>query len=352
MKRPSKWLRVKTIRIYKDAVPAGQKGFQTNYDGFVGEVAVGARVLIDDGETGMMVTGKGHGYLELKIGNSGKIKNRKSINAPDTSLTLPSITEKDRNYIKFAAENDLDFVAHSFVRSETRRAGRPGQSSTPTGRRPRSSPRSRTWKGSRTSTRSWMWAYGVMVARGDLGIEVPAEEVPVYQKMMIRKCIARGKPVITATQMLHTMIENPRPHPGRGQRRGQPPSSTVPTPSCSPAKPPTASIPWKRWASWPGSRSRLKRFKEKVRAHGAYATDNPIRDYLAQAAIQAIETHARGRPWSATASPAGPARIISTYRADVPLYVKAHDPRGRPPAGPELRRSILSICPCPRTPAS
>jgi len=199
-----------TIRIYKDAVPAGQKGFQTNYDGFVKEVAVGARVLIDDGETGMMVTGKGEGYLELKIGNSGKIKNRKSINAPDTSLTLPSITEKDRNYIKFAADNDLDFVAHSFVRNKQDvldvQAILDQYNS-----KAKIIAKIENMEGVKNIDEILDVAYGVMVARGDLGIEVPAEEVPVYQKMMIRKCIARGKPVITATQMLQTMISNPRP---------------------------------------------------------------------------------------------------------------------------------------------
>jgi pyruvate kinase len=313
-----------TIRIYKDAVPAGQKGFQTNYDGFVGEVAVGARVLIDDGETGMIVTGKAPGYLELKIGNSGKIKNRKSINAPDTSLTLPSITEKDRNYIKFAAENDLDFVAHSFVRSKQDvldvQAILDQYSS-----KAKIIAKIENMEGVKNIDEILDVAYGIMVARGDLGIEVPAEEVPVYQKMMIRKCIARGKPVITATQMLHTMIENPRPTRAEVSDVANAIFDGTDAVMLS-GETAYGKYPLEAVGVMARIAVQIEKVKEKVRAHGAYATDNPIRDYLAQAAIQAIET----LPVKAVVCDSltgRSARIISTYRADVPLYVKAHDPR-------------------------
>jgi pyruvate kinase len=313
-----------TIRIYKDAVPAGQKGFQTNYDGFVKEVAVGARVLIDDGETGMIVTGKGEGYLELKIGNSGKIKNRKSINAPDTSLTLPSITDKDRAYLKFAADNDLDFVAHSFVRHKQDVLDVQAILDAH-GSKAKIIAKIENIEGVKNIDEILDVAYGVMVARGDLGIEVPAEEVPVYQKMMIRKCIARGKPVITATQMLHTMIENPRPTRAEVSDVANAifdgTDAVMLSGETAYGKYPLEAV---------GVMSRIavqiEKVKEKVRAHGAYATDNPIRDYLAQAAIQAIETLPVKAVVCDTQSGRS-ARIISTYRADVPLYVKAHDTR-------------------------
>ncbi|MEI8095102.1 MAG: pyruvate kinase [Spirochaetales bacterium] len=313
-----------TIRIYKGAVPAGQKGFQTNYDGFVKEVAVGARVLIDDGETGMTVTGKGTDYLELKIGNSGKIKNRKSINAPDTQLTLPSITEKDRNYLKFAAENDLDFVAHSFVRSKQ------DVLDVQTildqyGSKAKIIAKIENMEGVKNIDEILDVAYGVMVARGDLGIEVPAEEVPVYQKMMIRKCIARGKPVITATQMLHTMIENPRPTRAEVSDVANAVFDGTDALMLS-GETAYGKYPLEAVGTMARIAMQIEKVKEKVRAHGAYATDNPIRDYLAQAAIQAIETLPIKAVVCDTQSGRS-ARIISTYRADVPLYVKAHDAR-------------------------
>lgn len=313
-----------TVRIYKDPVPAGVKGFQTNYDGFVKEVAVGARVLIDDGETGMIVTGKTDAYLELKIGNSGKIKNRKSINAPGTALTLASITEKDRAYLKFAAENDLDFVAHSFVRNKQDVLDVQAILDQH-GSKAKIIAKIENMEGVKNVDEILDAAYGIMVARGDLGIEVPAEEVPVYQKMMIRKCIARGKPVITATQMLHTMIENPRPTRAEVSDVANAifdgTDAIMLSGETAYGKYPLEAV---------GVMSRIavqiEKVKEKVRAHGAYTTDNPIRDYLAQAAIQAIETLPVKAVVCDTQSGRS-ARIISTYRADVPLYVKAHDAR-------------------------
>ena len=313
-----------TIRIYKDAVPAGQKGFQTNYDGFVSEVEVGSRVLIDDGETGMIVTGKGTGYLELKIGNAGKIKNRKSINAPDTSLTLPSITEKDRNYIKFAADNDLDFVAHSFVRNKQDVLDVQAILDQ-YGSKAKIIAKIENIEGVTNIDEILDAAYGVMVARGDLGIEVPAEEVPVYQKMMIRKCIARGKPVITATQMLHTMIENPRPTRAEVSDVANAIFDGTDAVMLS-GETAYGKYPLEAVGVMARIAVQIEKVKEKVREHGAYATDNPIRDYLAQAAIQAIQTLPVKAVVCDTLTGRS-ARIISTYRADVPLYVKAHDAR-------------------------
>jgi pyruvate kinase len=324
MEAPLEITEGETIRIYKDAVPAGQKGFQTNYDGFVKEVQVGARVLIDDGETGMIVTGKTDAYLELKVGNGGKIKNRKSVNAPDTKLTLPSITEKDRNYIKFAADNDLDFVAHSFVRHKQDVLDVQALLDQ-FGSKAKIIAKIENLEGVKNIDDILDVAYGVMVARGDLGIEVPAEEVPVYQKMMIRKCIARGKPVITATQMLHTMIENPRPTRAEVSDVANAifdgTDAVMLSGETAYGKYPLEAV---------GVMSRIalqiEKVKEKVRDNGAYATDNPLRDYLAQAAIQAIESLPVKAVVCDTLTGRS-ARIISTYRADVPLYVKAHDPR-------------------------
>lgn len=187
-----------------------QKGFSTNYDGFVKDIPVGADVLIDDGETAMIVVEKSADKLMVKILNSGVIKNKKSINTPGVHLELPSISEKDAEYIKFAAEHNVEFIAHSFVRN--------GQDVKDVqalldaaGSEAKIIAKIENREGVNNLEEILDECYGVMIARGDLGIEIPAQEVPAIQKMMIATCVRRAQPVITATQMLHTMIDNPRP---------------------------------------------------------------------------------------------------------------------------------------------
>ncbi|MBN2834577.1 MAG: pyruvate kinase [Candidatus Delongbacteria bacterium] len=187
-----------------------QKGFFTNYEGFVKDISVGADILIDDGETAMVVVDKKDDKLFVKILNSGVIKNKKSINTPGVHLDLPSISEKDAAYIEFAAKHNVEFIAHSFVRNAQDvkdvqalldKAGSNAKIIAKIENR----------EGVDNLEEILDECYGVMVARGDLGIEIPAQEVPAIQKKMIATCIRRAKPVITATQMLHTMIDNPRP---------------------------------------------------------------------------------------------------------------------------------------------
>ncbi|MGL1894129.1 MAG: pyruvate kinase [Spirochaetaceae bacterium] len=214
---------VRTFNIGKEGLPVeegeiiaigadlgDEKGFFTNYDGFVGDIPVGADVLIDDGETAMVVVEKTDKKLMVKILNSGVIKNKKSINTPGVHLELPSISEKDAEYIKFAAEHNVEFIAHSFVRN--------GQDVKDVqalldaaGSGAKIIAKIENREGVDNLEEILDECYGVMIARGDLGIEIPAQEVPAIQKEMIRACIRRAKPVITATQMLHTMIDNPRP---------------------------------------------------------------------------------------------------------------------------------------------
>ena len=187
-----------------------EKGYFTNYDGFVTDIPVGADILIDDGETAMVVVEKKDNKLYVKILNSGVIKNKKSINTPGVHLELPSISEKDAEYIKFAAKHNVEFIAHSFVRN--------GQDVKDVqalldaaGSNAKIIAKIENREGVNNLEEILDECYGVMIARGDLGIEIPAQEVPAIQKKMIQACIRRAKPVITATQMLHTMIDNPRP---------------------------------------------------------------------------------------------------------------------------------------------
>lgn len=182
----------------------------TNYNNFVNEVPVGSFILIDDGEISLSVTDKKYGQLVCRVNNDGKIKGRKSINVPGVSIKLPSVTKRDREFIIWAIENELDFVAHSFVRNredlmEVQEILDKYDSHL------KIISKIENQDGVDNIDDILSYSYGVMVARGDLGVEIESQKIPVIQRKIINKCISRKKPVIIATQMLHTMIDNPRP---------------------------------------------------------------------------------------------------------------------------------------------
>jgi pyruvate kinase len=185
-------------------------GFQVSYSGFTEEVPIGSRVLIDDGLMALAITGKTRDTLICTALNDGEIKNKKGVNVPGVKLDLPTLTEKDAEFIDWATRNEVDFIAHSFVRCREDILAIQGILDL------RRSPikiiaKIENRAGVDNLESILDVAYGVMVARGDLGIEIPAEEVPGVQKRMIQTCIRRIKPVITATQMLQSMVDNPRP---------------------------------------------------------------------------------------------------------------------------------------------
>jgi pyruvate kinase len=181
-----------------------------NYPGFVADVPVGSMLLIDDGDIELEVYNKDANFLYTKATNSGTIKNKKSLNIPGVSINLPSLTEKDRDFILFAIENKIEFIAHSFVRNredvlDIQRILDEYKSPI------RIIAKIENQEGVDKIDEILDHAYGVMIARGDLGIEVPAEKIPTLSRKLIKKCIERKRPVIMATQMLHSMIDHPRP---------------------------------------------------------------------------------------------------------------------------------------------
>lgn len=185
-------------------------GFQVNYAGFTEEVPIGSQILIDDGLIALSVDERNGDTLLCTALNDGEIKNKKSINVPGIQLDLPALTEKDAEFVDWATRNEVDFIAHSFVRCREDVLAIQAILDL------RNSPikiiaKIENQAGVDNLDSILDAAYGVMVARGDLGIEIPAEQVPGVQKEMIKTCIRRKKPVITATQMLHSMIDNPRP---------------------------------------------------------------------------------------------------------------------------------------------
>ncbi len=180
-----------------------------SYDRLHEVLVVGNRILIDDGDIELTVTAIDE-YLVCRVENDGIIKNNKSINIPGVTIELPSVTEKDKQFIEFAIENNLDFIAHSFVRNrqdvlEVQRIL--DQHNSPI----KIIAKIENLDGVNNINQILDYAYGIMIARGDLGIEIAAEKLPGIQRNLIKKAVERKKPVIVATQMLHTMIDHPRP---------------------------------------------------------------------------------------------------------------------------------------------
>lgn len=174
------------------------------------DVPTGAAILIDDGELEMEVVEKKDKMLICQVKNGGVLKPRKSVNVPGVKIDLPSVTEKDRRFIEWAIEKDLDFIAHSFVRKkedvmEVKRIIKAHNSPI------RIISKIENREGVDNIDEILEATYGVMVARGDLGVEIPAEQIPITQRYIVKKCIESKTPVIIATQMLHSMISNPRP---------------------------------------------------------------------------------------------------------------------------------------------
>lgn len=176
----------------------------------VNDVPVGAALLIDDGDIKLDIVEKGDSHLVAVVQNKGIIKNYKSVNVPDVRIDLPSITEKDRQFILWAIEHNIDFIAHSFVRSKEDLIAVQSildehQSSI------KIISKIENREGVNNIDEILQYTYGVMVARGDLGVEIPAEQIPRIQRMIVDKCIEYKRPVIIATQLLQSMITNPRP---------------------------------------------------------------------------------------------------------------------------------------------
>ena len=186
------------------------RNLYTNCPSFTDDVPVGASILIDDGAVELIVTDKEDAQLTCKVLNPGAIKGKKSVNVPGVHISLPALTDKDRLFLDWAIDADIDFIAHSFVRSkedllEIQEILDKRESHL------KIISKIENQQGIDNLDDILSHCYGVMIARGDLGVEIAAEKIPLIQKRIIQRCRARKKPVIVATQMLHTMIENPRP---------------------------------------------------------------------------------------------------------------------------------------------
>ena len=190
--------------------PSNNEVVYVNDSSIYKDVPVGAAILIDDGELEMEVTEKKDDELICRVKNNGVIKPRKSVNIPNVPINLPSVTERDFEFINWAIDMDIDFIAHSFVRKKedvlaVKKIIEERNSTI------KIISKIENQEGVNNIDEILDETYGIMVARGDLGVEIPAERIPGTQRFLVNKCIESKIPVIIATQMLHTMISNPRP---------------------------------------------------------------------------------------------------------------------------------------------
>lgn len=187
-----------------------EKSVHVNYENILADMQIGDRVTVDNGLINLEVLEITDRKLRCKVLDGGKLGSRKHINLPGIRVNMPSITAKDRKDIQFAIDNDIDFIALSFVRAaedvhEARRLVEAG------GGHQRLIAKIENQEGIENFLEIAETADGIMIARGDLGVEIDIRDLPVYQRDMVRSCARMGKPVIIATHLLESMIQNPMP---------------------------------------------------------------------------------------------------------------------------------------------
>lgn len=200
-----------TFTITTENITGDQHRVSTTYENLHAELKPGHRILLDDGLIELKVTEIAGRDIRCAVLSGGTLSDHKSMNIPDVSIRLPSLSAADERDIRFAAENDMDFIAASFIRSAADVAAIRDALKKHGGERIRIISKIENREGIRNLSEIVAASDAIMVARGDLGVEINAWEVPIIQKRIIREGTMAGTPVIVATQMLDSMIRNPRP---------------------------------------------------------------------------------------------------------------------------------------------
>ena len=200
-----------TFTLTTEDIVGDDKKVSISYTGLAEDVDAGKTILIDDGLIALKVLHKKENDIVCEVVNGGELGERKGVNVPNVPVRLPAITEKDKDDIRFGVEQGIDFIAASFVRNAECVLEIKAYLKELNAPYIPIIAKIENAEGIRNIDEIIRAADGIMVARGDLGVEIPAEEVPYLQKMMIQKCNSNFKTVITATQMLDSMIRNPRP---------------------------------------------------------------------------------------------------------------------------------------------
>jgi pyruvate kinase len=309
-----------TVCIVRSA-PTG-KAFCVSYPQFVDEVPKGAVILIEDGTIELEVVQKNQDELVCITKNAGQIATKKNVNVPSVHLNLPSLSGRDVAFIRFAARYELDFIAHSFVRN---RADIQAVQDilNDEGSSVKIIAKIENTEGVEHLDDILDASAGVMIARGDLGVEVPFERLPIIQKRIIQTCVHKSKIVITATQMLHSMIDNPRPTRAEVSDvanavfdgtdvlmlSGETANGKYPLEAVKAMAKIACEAETQRALGWNLEREEVTHNK---RAYFARAAAHAYRELPVKAIIADSES---GRI----------ARLVSSYRPPVPIYVKSPD---------------------------
>ncbi len=209
-KEDTKLVKGDTIIIQKEPIIGTKDSFSLSYPGFIDDASINDTVMLDDGNLNLTVIDKDSEKLICRIENDGIMKSRKGVGLPGKAVNVEFMSDKDRNDLEFIAQNDVNFIAASFIRNKSDLdsirdvLSRFNKQNIPI------ISKIETQMAIDNIDEIIDNSEGLMVARGDLGIDLPLYKVPIVQKMLIKKCNLVGKPVITATQMLESMIEHPR----------------------------------------------------------------------------------------------------------------------------------------------
>ncbi len=197
--------------LNEDTIEGDNTRVSVSYKNLYKEVQVGTRILINDGLIEVIVEKIDGKDVVCRVQNGGRLTNKKSINIPNSKIQLPSMTDKDKSDILFGIKNGFDFIAASFIRKAQDVLNIKKVLRENGGEYIKVISKIENREGIENFDQILEVSDGIMVARGDLGVEIPMEEVPIRQKQFIKKCNRAGKIVVTATQMLESMVNNPRP---------------------------------------------------------------------------------------------------------------------------------------------
>ena len=201
----------KEIKIVKDHILGTNEKFSVNYPEVLNDLKIGSVILLENGLMKIEVIEKGNDYVNCKIINGGTLGNRKSLNVPNIKLNIPFISEIDKEDIIYACQNKGDFLALSFVSSKEDVLSVKEILKQENREDMKIISKIESMTGIKNIDEIIEVSDGIMVARGDLGVEVPMTKLPIYQKMIIKKCREKSKICVVATEMLESMKKNPRP---------------------------------------------------------------------------------------------------------------------------------------------
>lgn len=307
-----------------DQLASGPEKIYVNYVDFHKDIPMHSLIFIDDGKLELKVEKKTANYLLCRVMNDGLIKSNKSVNVPGVHLNLSTLNKKDREFINFSIKHKVDFIAHSFVRNKEDILAI--QKILDKHKSPiKIIAKIENLEGVEHIDEILDHAHGIMVARGDLGIELAAEEIPLIQKEIIRKCIVRHKPVIVATQMLQSMVHNPRPTRAEVSDVANAVIDGADSVMLS-EESASGNYPQEAVEFMARIVRRVEMSNEKHHFSNLpqIDTENKIAHYLISAAVQATK-ELEIKEIIMTSTSGHSAQVMASYRGRTPVYVKCFD---------------------------